>query len=70
MDSTSEPLAKARSSEEKSLAKARNLRGMSARACSAKAMNWELESAKVLPTHDTNTELTPQGVEGVHEKKY
>jgi hypothetical protein len=66
MDSTSEPLAKARSLEEQNLAKAKNSRGMSARACSAKAMNWELESAKVLPIHDASTKLTPQRDEGVH----
>ena len=47
LDSTSQSLAKARSSEERILAKAKNSRGMSARACSAKAMTWELESAKV-----------------------
>jgi hypothetical protein len=55
MDSTSQSLAKARSPEEKSLAKAKNSRGMSAKACSAKAKNWELESAKVLPTQDAST---------------
>jgi len=39
MDSINYGLAKAKSSKNKSLAKARNSRGMSARACSAKAMN-------------------------------
>jgi hypothetical protein len=66
MDLTSQSLAKVRSPEEKSLAKAKNSREMSAKACSAKAMNWELESAKVLPTHDASTEFTPQRDEGVH----
>jgi hypothetical protein len=66
MDPTSQNLAKARNPEEKSLTKAKNSRGMSSRACSAKAMNWKLESAKVLPTHDASTELTPQRDEGVH----
>jgi len=70
MDSTSQSNAKAKSSKEKSLAKATNSRGMSARACSAKAMNWTLESSKALPTHDASTELTLQGDEGVHTNEY
>ena len=55
MDLTNQIFAKAGSSKEKSLAKAKNSRGMSAKACSAKAMTWELESAKVLPKHDAST---------------
>ena len=54
MDSTSRSFAKARSSEEKSLAKAKNSREISAKACSTKAMTWELESAKVLHGHDAS----------------
>ena len=42
------------SSKEMSFAKAKNSRGMSAKACSAKAMTWEFESAKVLTTHDAS----------------
>ena len=38
MDSTNQSLAKARRSEEKSLAKAKSSRGISARACVAKTM--------------------------------
>ena len=52
MDLTNQRVAKARSSEEESLAKAKNSRGISARACLPKAMTWELESAKVLHNHD------------------
>jgi hypothetical protein len=44
--------AKARSSEEKSGAKTKNSRGISARACVAKTMTWELESAKGVTVHD------------------
>ena len=54
MDSTSQSLAKDRSSEEESLAKAKNSRGISAKACSAKAMTWELESANALPKHEAS----------------
>jgi hypothetical protein len=69
MDSTSQSHAKAKSSEEKSLAKVKNSRRMSAKTCSGKAMNWKLKSAKVLPIHDASTELTPQRNEGVHTSK-
>lgn len=48
MDSTSQSLDKGRSSKEKRLANAKNSRGISAKACVTKAMNWGLESAKVL----------------------
>jgi Tfp pilus assembly protein PilE len=58
MDPTSEPLAKVRTSEEKSMAKAKNYRGMSTRACSAKAMNWTLESSKDPTTHEASTDDT------------
>ena len=47
MDSTSRSFAKARSSQEKSLAKTKSSRGISAKACSAKTVTWELESARV-----------------------
>ena len=52
MDSASKGLTKAKGTEEKSLAKAKTSRGMSVKACVAKAMTWELESAKALPIHD------------------
>ena len=54
MASTRQSLAKARSAEGESLAKAKNSREISAKACSTKAMTWELESAKVLHGHDAN----------------
>ena len=49
MESTSQSLAKAKSTEKKSLAKAKISKGISTRACLAKAITWELESAKALP---------------------
>ena len=52
MDSANHSLAKARSSEVKSLAKAKGSRGISARACVAKTMTWELKSAKGVTEHD------------------
>ena len=54
MDSTSHSLSKAKGSEEKTLAKAKNSRGMSAKACFAKAITWELEPAKVLSRHEAS----------------
>ena len=51
MVSTRKSFAKARSMEGKSLAKVKNSREISAKACSAKAVTWELESAKVLHKH-------------------
>ena len=54
MDSTSQSIAKDRSSKEKSLAKAKNSRGISAKACSAKAMTWKLETANALPKHEAS----------------
>ena len=55
MDSTSRSFAKARSSEEENLAKTKSLRGISARACAAKTMTWELESAKGTTVHDASS---------------
>ena len=52
MDLTSKGLAKAKCTKEKSLAKAKNSRGLSAKACAAKAVTWEIESARALPIHD------------------
>ena len=52
MNSTSESLAKAKSTEEKGLAKATKSRGMSAKACSAKAMTWKLETTNALPKRE------------------
>ena len=59
MDSTSLSLAKARSSEEESLAKAKNQRRIYARACTAKTMTWELEPAKALPARDASISEVP-----------
>jgi hypothetical protein len=58
MDSTSEPIDEANNSKEKNLAKAKNSRGMSARACSAKAMTWTLESSKAPSTHNVSPKDT------------
>jgi hypothetical protein len=55
MDSTSWSFAKARSSEEKIGAKTKRSRGISARACMAKTMTWELESAKGVTVHDASS---------------
>ena len=55
MDSTSRSFAKARSSAEKSWAKTKSSRGISARACAAKTMIWELESAKGVTVHDASS---------------
>ena len=59
MDSTSPSLAKANSTEEKSLANAKISRGISVRTCLVKAMNWELESAKAPPKREGNTSEAP-----------
>jgi hypothetical protein len=55
MDSTSRSFEKVRSSEEKSWAKTQSSRGISARACAAKTMTWELESAKGVTVHDASS---------------
>ena len=55
MDSTSRSFVKARSSKEKSLAKTKCSKGISARACAAKTMTWELESAKGTTVHDASS---------------
>jgi hypothetical protein len=55
MESISRSLAKARSSEEKSWAKTKSSRGISARACAAKTMTWELESAKGMTSLDVSS---------------
>ena len=55
MDSTNRSLANARSSEEKSWVKTKSSRGISARACAAKTMTWELELAKGVTTHDASS---------------
>jgi hypothetical protein len=55
MDSTSRSSSKARSYEEKSWAKTKSSRGISARACVAKTMTWEFESAKGVTIHDTSS---------------
>ena len=55
VDSTSKGLDKAEGPVENSLATAKTSRGMFVKACVAKAMTWELESVKALPTHDSTT---------------
>ena len=54
MDSTSQSFTKAKISEERSVAKAGSSRGISARACAAKTMTWELDSAKGVLVHDAS----------------
>jgi hypothetical protein len=58
MDSTSHSLAKVEKQEEKGVAKAKTLRGMSAKACSTKALTWTLELSKALSTHNASTKDT------------
>ena len=58
MDSTSKSLTKAKGTEEKSLAKAKNSRGMSAKACVAKAMTWKLEMANALSNYEASISET------------
>jgi hypothetical protein len=55
MDSTRRSSAKARSSEEKSWTKTKSSRGILARACVAKTMTWELESAKGVTVHNASS---------------
>ena len=55
MDPTIRSPAKARSEEEEGLAKAKNSRGISARACVAKTMTWDLESAKGVTSYDASS---------------
>jgi hypothetical protein len=55
MDSISWSFAKARSLEEKNWAKIKSSRGISARACVAKTMTWEFESAKGVIVHDASS---------------
>ena len=54
MDSTSHSPSKGKSSDEIKLAKVIYSRGISAKACTAKAMTWELKSAKVLPKYEAS----------------
>ena len=54
MDSISKGLAEAKDTEEKSLVKAKTSRGISAKACVAKAMTWKLEKANALPSHEAS----------------
>jgi hypothetical protein len=58
MDSTSELSDEAKGTKDKGLAKVKSSRGISARACSAKAMNWTLEVSKAPSTHNANTKDT------------
>ena len=54
MDSTRRSLAEASRSEEEILSKTKSLRGISARACVAKTMTWELEKAKGTTVHNVS----------------
>jgi hypothetical protein len=58
MESTSKPVDEAKSPKEKSVTKAKRLRGMSAWACAAKARNWTLESSKDPPTRNAKAKET------------
>ena len=57
MDSTSKGLFEAMGTEEKNLAKAKTSRGISAKACVAKAMTWMLDMAKALPSHEASISI-------------
>ena len=54
MESTSHNLTEAKSTNEKTLAKAKVSRGISLRAYVAKSMNWTLEKANVLPSQEAS----------------
>ena len=58
MESTSHSLTEAKSTNEKTLAKARVSRGISLRACVAKAAGWTLEKANALPVQEASINKT------------
>ena len=58
MESTSHSLIEVNSTCEKTLAKAKISRGISLRACVAKAAGWTLEKANALPIQEANINKT------------
>ena len=52
MDATSKNLSKANDTEEKNSAQAKTSRGLSLRACVAKAVGWTLKKATALPIQE------------------
>ena len=58
MESTTQSHAKAKCPEEKSFVKIKTSRGISAKACVAKAKDWKLESIQGPPKHEANTSET------------
>ena len=58
MESTSHDLMEAKGVKEKTLAKAKSVRGMSSRACVAKAAGWILEKANALPIQEASINNT------------
>ena len=54
MEPTSHSLNEVTSTNEKALAKAKVSRGISLRACVAKAEGWTLEKANALPIHEAS----------------
>ena len=59
MEPTSHNLTEAKGTNEKTLAKARVSRGISLRACVAKAEGWTLEKANALPSQEASISKTP-----------
>ena len=58
VDSTSHGLTEVKSTNEKALAKAKVLRGISLRVCMAKSMTWTLEEANDLLSQEANINKT------------
>ena len=58
MESTSHSLTEAKSTNEKTLAKAKVSRKISLRACVAKAADWTLEKANALPIQEASISKT------------
>ena len=58
MESTSHDLTEAKGTNEKTLAKAKIVRGMSLRACVAKAAGWTLEKVNALPIQEASINKT------------
>ena len=54
MESATHSLTEVKSTDEKTLAKAKVSRGISLRACVAKAAGWTLEKANALPIQETS----------------
>ena len=58
MESTGHDLTEAKGANEKTLAKAKIVRGMSLRVVVAKAAGWTLEKANALPIQEANINKT------------